>query len=227
MKNLSLRFFAVCAILVLQEGLSYAQTPGAALTAVQNYRIGRDLEADGRQEEADRYYNEAVRQCLDQVSRNTANRDTYAAITWSLQRQKKYRDVVSWGNRGLQIFADDYRIVETMGEAYFYLDDYDRSLEYMQRYTNAVPQGERTSVAYFFIAEIYRLRNQYFHADIAYTAALRLSPEVVLWWYRLALVRESAGDYINAIPAYQRVLRLDPNHREAQAGLNRVQARGP
>jgi tetratricopeptide (TPR) repeat protein len=190
---------------------------------MQNYRSGRDLESNGRGAEADRYYNEAIRLCQDEVSRGVANRDTYTAITWALQRQQKYRDVITWGERGLGFYAEEYRILETMGEAYFYLDDYDRSLNCMQRYANALPQGERISVAYFFIGEIFRLRRQYRHADIAYTTAVRLEPNIALWWYRLASVRESTGDYRPAAEAYQRALRLNPSHSESIAGLARVQ----
>jgi tetratricopeptide (TPR) repeat protein len=194
----------------------------APLAAVQNYRIGRDLEARGRMAEADQYYNEAIRICLDEVSRNAASRDTYTAITWALLRQKKYAEVISWGERGLGLFTDEYRILETMGEAYFYLNDYDRSLDCMQRFTNAVPRGERSSVAYFFAAEIFRLRRHYFRADIAYTAALRLDPGVALWWYRLATVQEALGDYAVAAESFGRALRLNPDYPEAGAGLARV-----
>jgi tetratricopeptide (TPR) repeat protein len=109
-----------------------------------------------------------------------------------------------------------------MGEAYFYLNDYDRSLSFMQRYANALPQGERVSVAYFFIGEIFRLRGQYRHADIAYTTAVRLEPGLALWWYRLATVRESAGDTSPAVEAYERALQLNPNYQEASVGLARV-----
>jgi tetratricopeptide (TPR) repeat protein len=203
----------------------HAQSPGTggtSLTAVQNYRIGRDLEANGRMDEANRYYNETIRICQDEVARNSANRDTYTAITWALQRQRNYQEVIIWGDRGLRIFANEYRILETMGEAYFYLDNYDSSLDCMQRYTNAVPQGERTSVAYFFIAEIFRLRRQYQHADIAYTTALRLDPGVVLWWYRLGTVREALEDRGGAADAYRQALRLNPDHGESSAGLARV-----
>jgi cytochrome c-type biogenesis protein CcmH/NrfG len=115
--------------------------------------------------------------------------------------------------------------MEAMGEAYFYLDDYNRSLSSMQRYVNAVPQGERSSVAYFFIGEIFRLRSQYRHADIAYTTAVRLEPGVSLWWYRLATVREFAGDYSSAVEAYRQALQLNPNYTEAGTGLARAQGR--
>jgi len=204
-----------------------AQSPGGlevkALSAMENYRRGRELEDQNRMNEAAAHYNEAVRQCLEEVSGNTATRVTYAVLTWTLQRQRKYQEVISWGERGLRLFPDEYRIVETMGEAFFYLDDYTRSLDYMQRYTNAWPNGDRVSVAYFFAGEIYRLTQKYRHADIAYTTALRLEPNLALWWYRLGSVREEIGDKNHAIDAYQQALRINPNHTEARNRLARLQ----
>ncbi|MDR2159583.1 MAG: tetratricopeptide repeat protein [Treponema sp.] len=218
-------------LLLLCAAAGSAQTTGtgaggqAVSGAAQNYRTGRDLEARNRMADADRYYNEAVRICQDEVARNAAGRETYAVITWALQRQKKYADVITWGERGLRLFSDEYRILETMGEAYFYLDDYDRSLSFMQRYVNFLPRGERVSVAYFFIGEIFRLRQRYRHADIAYTTAVRLEPGLPLWWYRLATVREVLGDTNPAIEAYERALALNPAYQEASAGLARIRAR--
>ena len=185
------------------------------------YNTGRSLESQNRMNEAEFYYNLAIRLCNEEISRNAATANTYTALTWTLQRQKKYADVITWGERGLRLYADEYRIVEIMGEAYFYLDDYDRSLRFMQRYTNSLPRGERASIAYFFIGEIYRLRNQYYHADVAYSAAVQLEKNVALWWYRLALVREAAGDIREAIVAYQQAIALNSDYREAREGLAR------
>jgi tetratricopeptide (TPR) repeat protein len=190
---------------------------------MQRYWTGRNLEAGGRMEEANVHYDETVRICREELSRNAANGDPYAAITWTLVRQRKYQDAAAWGNRGLGLYAKDYRIVEAMGEAYFYLNDYSRSLAFMQRYVNAIPQGDRSSVAYFFIGEIYRLTGKYRHADIAYTTAVRLEPNLALWWYRLASVRESAGDFSPAVEAYRQALRINPAYPEAGAGLARAQ----
>jgi len=194
-------------------------------TALRNYQAGRELENRNRMSEAERFYSEAIRICNEEISRSTATRDTYTVLTWALQRQKKYADVITWGERGLRLYADEYRIVETMGEAYFYLEDHERSMRFMQRYTNSVPQGERSSVAYFFIGEVFRLRRQFRHADIAYTTAVRLEPGLPLWWYRLGTVREATGEYSQAIEAYERALRLNPNYREANDGLARSRAR--
>jgi tetratricopeptide (TPR) repeat protein len=193
--------------------------------ALRNYQVGRDLEAQNRMNEAVVYYNEAVRICLNEINQNAENMDSYTVLTWTLQRQQKYREVLDWGQRGLRINANDYRIIETMGEASFYLDNYDQSLEYMQRYINSAPQGDRVSVAYFFMGEIYRLTNRFYRADIAYTTAVRLEPNAALWWYRLGIVRENLGDFRPAVEAYQRAVNLNPNYREAADGLARSRSR--
>jgi tetratricopeptide (TPR) repeat protein len=179
------------------------------------------METRNRVEEANVYYNEAARICMDEISRNGTNMDAFTVLTWTLQRQGKYAEVISWGERGLRVNSSDYRVIETMGEAYFYLNNYENSLRFMQRYVNALPQGERTPTAYFFIGEIYRLQRKFQHADIAYTTAVRLEPGMALWWFRLGSVRESSGDYTPAIEAYERALRLNPNYREATEGLAR------
>jgi len=222
-------FFGVLACIFLVVFHVEAQAPGGAapgsqpLSALQNYQRGRDFEAQNRAGDANTHYNEAIRICLDEVSRNAATRTTYTVITWTMQRQGRYADVITWGERGLRIYPDEYRIVEIMGEACFYMGNYARSLSFMQRYTNALPEGDRASIAFFFIGEIYRLTQRYHHADIAYTTALRMEPNIALWWYRLASVREQINDRTPAIEAYQQALRYNPNYREARDGLARLQ----
>ena len=216
-----MRIPVLCLALFLSGFAAFAQNNRDALW---NYRTGRDFESRNRMYEADYYYMETVRICNDEISRNAASRDTYTALTWALQRQRKYQDVITWGERGLRLYADEYRIVETMGEAYFYLDNHNESLRFMQRYTNSEPQGERCSVAYFFIGEIYRYKGQFHHADIAYSTAVRLEPYAYLWWYRLGSVREAMGDISQAADAYERAVRLNPNYQEAIAGLERTRS---
>ena len=191
--------------------------------ALEIYNTGRQLESLGQTQEAELYYDNAVKICNDEISQNNANRDTYTALTWTLLRQRKYNEVITWGERGLRIYADEYRILETLGEAYFYLENLERSLQYMQRYVNLMPRGDRVSVAYFFTGEIYRLQQKFFLADMAYSTAVRLQPDIALWWYRLGTVRENAGDFIPAADAYQRAVRLNPGYQAASEGLNRAQ----
>ncbi|GHV23980.1 hypothetical protein FACS189494_12260 [Spirochaetia bacterium] len=189
--------------------------------ALVSYRSGRDMEGRGRNDEAAVLYNEAARICMEEINNKEATMDTYAVFTWTLQRQKKYNEVVVRGNEALRSGVD-YRIIETMGEAYFYLGNFTASLNSMQRYTNQLPNGDRASVAYFFIGEIYRYQKKFHYADIAYTTAVRLTPDVALWWFRLGTVRESAGEKQYAIEAYERALKIDANYNQAKEALTRA-----
>jgi tetratricopeptide (TPR) repeat protein len=194
--------------------------------ALQQYRIGRELESQSRLSEANGYYNEAVRICMSEIDQKTATADSYAVFTWALQRLKNYREVIAWGERGLALYPNDYRLNEIMGEAYFYLDDYEKSLASMQRFVNAfgnAPRNnDRFSTAYFFIGEIYRIEGKYQRADIAYSVAVRLEPNIALWWYRLGISREASREYASAQDAYQRALRINPSYTEASAAIARI-----
>jgi tetratricopeptide (TPR) repeat protein len=143
-------------------------------------------------------------------------------MTWALQRLNKYDDVISWAERGLRLYPDDYRLNEIMGEAFFYKDDYERSLEMMQSFIAGLPRNDRASTAYFFMGEIFRIEGKFHRADIAYSTAVRLEPNIALWWYRLGLVLESLKDYASAREAFNRALRLEPNRKDASEGLERI-----
>jgi tetratricopeptide (TPR) repeat protein len=200
----------------------YAQTRPDALAS---YNTGRDLESRGRMDDATTYYNEAVRICQEELAQNANNIESYVVLTWTLQRQLRYNDVISYGERALRINANEYRINEIMGEAYFYLDRWNDSMACMRRYVDANPRGGRASVAYFFIGEIFRYQQKYHYADIAYTTAVQLERYNSLWWYRLGSVREAAQEYGPAAEAYRQALNLNPNYGEASSGLERTRNR--
>lgn len=189
--------------------------------ALRSFRQGRNLEAVGRTEDAKASYEEAIAICKQDLTANPKNMDAYTIYGWSLFRLGKYRETVEICQEALKI-VNDYRIVETMGEAYFYLGNYKESLRHMERYVDAAPRGERISTAYFFIGEIYRITGQYNRADIAYTAAVHLEPAIALWWFRLGSVREQVGDKTGASDAYRRALNLRPDYKDASDGLSRV-----
>jgi tetratricopeptide (TPR) repeat protein len=220
------RCITVILAVILPGSFVFAQTetpiPAAPRPdALQSYRIGRDLETRNRMDEANAYYSEAVRICTDEISRNNSNMDSYTVLTWALLRQRRYNEVINWGKQALR-YANDYRIIETMGEAYFFINDYASSLLSMQRYVNALPRGDRASTAYFFMGEIYRNQRKYLLADTAYTTAVALEGRMALWWFRLGSVREASGDFAPAIEAYEKALSLSPNYREAGESLERV-----
>ncbi|WP_304224015.1 tetratricopeptide repeat protein [Gracilinema caldarium] len=213
--------FIVSLMLLLGLTLSAQEKPDA----LKSYRIGRDLEAQGRMSDANARYDEAVQICKQEIAQNATNMDSYTVLTWALLRQKKYSEVIEWAQKGLKVNPNDYRVMETMGEAYFYQNEYNLSLKYMQKYVDAAPNAERVSVAYFFMGEVYRIQQKYNHADIAYTIAVKLESGLPVWWYRLGSVREALGDYSGSLTAYQQALKLNPSYKEASDGAERVKKR--
>ena len=213
------RVMIIFTIFVCVSGSIYTQEKADALKL---YRTGRSLDSAGRAEEAKASYTAAVDVCLTELRHNPRNMDSYTVYTWSLFRLHRYRETVTVCNEALKI-ASDVRIIETLGEAYFYLNDYKESLRQMERYIDMAPTGERASVAYFYTGDIYRLTKRYQKADIAYSAAVHLEPSNSLWWYRLGLAREQAGYKQSARDAYQRALNIRKDYKEAAEGLARVQ----
>ena len=213
------RFF-VFAILIalLVEGTVFAQS-----AAQRYYQNGRDFDARGRTQEARQAYNEAVSICRRDIAANPSNIESYVIYCRSLYSLERYQETVDAGRAALAI-REDMRIVEIMGEAYFYLDNYNESLRSMERYTDNMPNGDRVSTAYFFMAEIYRLTQRYYRAEIAYTAAVHYNPGHPHWWYWLGRVREETGDRSGAANAYSRSLRIQPGFRDADERLRRLQA---
>ncbi|GMO54243.1 MAG: tetratricopeptide repeat protein [Termitinemataceae bacterium] len=205
-------------IFLVTSYLAFAQSRPDAQAS---YRSGRNFENQGKPVEAAESYNEAIRICQDEIKNGIATMDSYAVLTATLRRQRKFTEVISSGNEALKINTD-YRIIETMGEAHFYLGNFSNSLQCMQRYTNQLPQGDSASVAYFFIGEIYRAQKKFNYADIAYTTAVKLTPTSALWWFRLGQVRESLGNNQSALEAYNKALQIDPGYSNAQEAVAKI-----
>lgn len=189
--------------------------------ALRLYRNGRDLEAAGRTDDAKAAYTQAIDVCKLDLTANPKNMDAYTIYGWSLVRLGKYQETIDLSLESLKI-AQDPRVMETIGEAYFFQRNFKDSLKFMEKYVDAAPNGERIATAYFFVGETYRLTKMYNKAEISYSAAVHKEPAVSLWWYRLGSMREALGDKKNAQAAYERALRLRPDYKEASDGLSRV-----
>ncbi len=211
-------FFLIFTVILFSAHVLGAQERPDALKL---YRNGRSLDTIGRRDDARAAYSEAINVCREELKRNPKNMDSYAVYTWCLFRLGHYRDTALVCTDALKI-AKDFRIIETLGEANFYLGNYAEALRNMETYIDAAPTGERISVAHFFVGEIYRLTGKYNKADIAYSISVYLQPGNWLWWYRLGLVREAAGQKQSALTAFQTALKLKADYKEASEAVQRL-----
>jgi tetratricopeptide (TPR) repeat protein len=181
--------------------------------ALKNFREGK--------------YKEAIEITLDEIntlpdSSLRAKMDSYTVLLWSLIEEKKYDDTISYGKQARKLSPYDSRIIEAIGEAYYYKGDSNNALEYLESYTVQAPLGDRIARVYNYMGEIYITQAKYNHADIALSTALYHAPTATRWWYRLGYSRELASNFDGAKIAYNKALELNPSFAEATRALNRI-----
>ena len=205
--------------------LAVPSSAAAKADALLLYKQGRDLEAAGKKTEAAAKYRDSIVICDKELAGDPTRMDAYTVKCWSLFRIERYREVIDIGNAGLKI-KFDARIVEVMGEAFYYLNDDASTVRYLQRYLdNASEYGDRVPTAFFYLAESYVRQKKLDHADIAYSMAVYREPGIARWWYRYASVAEALGDNVRAYTLYTKALALSPGMAEAVQGQTRVKAR--
>ena len=202
MKRLTVFLVLLCGLLVPLMGQEYRD-------ALELYRSGE--------------YEEAVAVCLQELEAMPRNMDSYVVLGWSLLRQKSYEEALDYGQQAHAITPSDYRIIEILGEAHFYLGNNQESLKNFEEYTVLAPTGDRIDFVYYLMGEIFIRLGEYNHADIAFSTALYHSPNSANWWARLGYAREMAKDYTWSLDAYDKALKLNAAHSDARRGIERVE----
>lgn len=179
---------------------------------------------DAAKEYRARKYGAAVDICLAEIKAGNYTVDTYTILLWSLNRQKRYRETITYGQQGSKKYRD-MRIIEAMGAAYYYLGNYDRALDSFKTYAAELPEGAFIDDVYYFMGEIYIRKGEFNNADIALTTAVHHYPKSPMWWTRLGYAREQAGYYEAALAAFNQALSINKNYAEAKNGRDRVAAK--
>ncbi len=227
-------FLAVSPLPALAQADPQAAAPvaeaasGAAqpkLDALLMYRQGRDLETAGKQADAQAKFAQAVSVCDQELSGDPKRLEAYVVKCWSLFRLGRHAEVISTGQAGMKV-SFDARISEVMGESYYFLNQMENSIKYLQKYIEASgDNGDRGPTAYFFMGEAYLRLKKYSHADIAYSTAVLKEPSMPRWWFRLGNACEAAGDWKRAMDAYNKALALSPAYAEALTAQARAKAK--
>ena len=186
--------------------------------------FAQNAKPDAAKEYKAKNYKSAVDICLAEIKAGKATVDTYNILLWSLNRQKRYRETITYGNQGSKKYRD-MRIIESMGVAYYYLGDYDRALSNLKTYAGELPEGTFIDDVYYFMGETYIRKGEFNNADIALSTAVHHYPKSAMWWTRLGYAREEAGYFEGALKAYDQALKINKNYADAIAGRDRVSAK--
>ena len=167
-------------------------------------------------------YERAVQICLEEIEENPANMDSYVVMCWSLLRLRRYEETLRYARVARNLSRYDARIVEILGEVYYFQGNNTEALQYFQEFVSLAPTGRRIENVYYFIGEIYIRMGKFRHADIALSTAIHWLPGNASWWTRLAFARENAGDLTQAVAAYEKAISLNPQLTDARRGLDRL-----
>ncbi|MBP5568668.1 MAG: tetratricopeptide repeat protein [Treponema sp.] len=168
-------------------------------------------------------YRESVQVCEEELKENPYRIESYVVMCWSLVENKQYAEAEQRAKEGLAISPYEPRLIEILGEAQYYQGKNNAALEQFEKYvSNSNESAGRYGKAYFFMGEIYIKQGRYQHADIAFSTAVKAEPLIDNWWVRLGYAREMAGNYKEAMEAYDEALRLNSSSVDAAQGRNRI-----
>ena len=167
-------------------------------------------------------YKESIQVCEEELKENPNRIESYVVMCWSLVKNKQYAEAEQRATEGLVISPYDYRLIEILGEAKYYLGKNTGAMEQFQKYVAGAESGSRVGSAYYFMGEIYIRQGRYQHADISLSTAVKKEPLIDNWWIRLGYAREMAGNYLESLNAYDEALRLNSSSVDASRGRDRV-----
>jgi tetratricopeptide (TPR) repeat protein len=195
-------------------------------TALSLFWDGRRLEmVETRQTESQLAFQRSLAMTERLLTADPANSDLQTLKTWNLFRLHRYIDTVVYAQSVLNT-KQDYRILETMAEALFFLGKNEEALAAFSRYFTLSPENDdRRSSAYYYVGEVYFRIKKYEHADIAFSTAVALEKNMYYWWYRLGLVKEILGQYRRAYEAFDASLALRSDFEPARSAKERVKAK--
>lgn len=203
---------AAAAALALGLLLAASAAAQARDDALAEYREGR--------------YERAIEICRGELSSDPGNMNSYAVMCWCLIKLGKYPEALSAAQVAYAVTKYDARIVEVLGETFYYLGRNEDALRYLQQYASMAPEGDRIATAYYLMGESLTRVGSYARADIALSTACYLDKGKAPWWTRLGYAREMAKDYRSAMEAYAAALSLDPSFADAALGKSRLSAAG-
>ncbi|MDR0600591.1 MAG: tetratricopeptide repeat protein [Treponema sp.] len=169
-------------------------------------------------------FEEAVRICKAELAANPANLESHVVLCRSLVSLRRYEESREYALAGRNISRYDPRIIEILGEIYYFQGRNNEALQYFQQYVNLAPQGDRINNVYYYMGEVYIRQSRYRRADIALSTAVYYMPRNAEWWSRLAYARENAGETQAALSAYEKALSLNSQLADALRGLERIRA---
>ncbi|WP_409977320.1 tetratricopeptide repeat protein [Borrelia sp. RT1S] len=169
-------------------------------------------------------FQEAIINTQEELNRNPTNLDARVILVWSLIGAGEYKRAELESVKGLAIKRYDSRIIQALGESYFFQKQYKNALKYFQEYIGLDPNGARIMKVYNLMADSFYKLERYNESDFSYESALRFLPNNQNLLLKLSKARISSKNKILARKTLTTLLTLNPNHLEAKKLLEDIES---
>jgi tetratricopeptide (TPR) repeat protein len=142
---------------------------------------------------------------------------SYNNLGWYYQKQEEYEKAAEEYKAALRI--DPYMMLTLGGLVWIYLDylgQMDSALTWSEKMIEAGPENPW---GYFYLGSTYVGIDNLERAEVEYSKARDLDPNLLLNQYRLAHVYRLQGEYDKAIEVFEEILRINPEETSAHYGL--------
>jgi tetratricopeptide (TPR) repeat protein len=145
------------------------------------------------------------------------------AIRGRVRRQSgQLREALADYHRALRYAPDDAEVLLDVAELYRELGQPRRALTSLQNLADTYPPGEEPQKVLYLIGLAYGASGRYPDAVEALSAARDRGPPSSEVLCRLADAEFRSGQRANALRTAKQALSLEPNHRGAQAVMDRI-----
>ena len=151
---------------------------------------------------------ERLKESREKKDEFTSHNDV-ALLRYSLN---DYEGAIEHWEKALEIFSDNSLVYYNMGNAYSFLDDFDKAEEMYERSrqnSNMFDKGVIDA-----LVRLYKKTNQEEKIEEIYKEELIKYPENTVVLKSLAIYYEEKGDVINAEKYYNKLLEINPESKE-------------
>ena len=158
--------------------------------------------------EAVEYYRECLKRKPDY---NTA----VINLLQSLVAMKEFDMAITEARGFLELFPEDYALLNELASAYYYKGEYPQALEYLKKSITIEPEN---SQAFLTMGEVYLKMKNVAEAESVINKALTIYPRLENGYYTLAQVMEAKRDLNGAVEYYKKELDNSPDNFFAAFG---------
>lgn len=150
---------------------------------------------------------------------------TLAALGYVHELCGEILKAIVFYEKALQVRGDYPEVLYNLGRLYEFVGRYDDAIQAYRNVIGKTGKRERDAEAFINLGHVYWTRGHYLDAQAHFEKAIELDPNSVVAHYNMALAYRMSRRFDLARRQFQKVLKLDPEFRQAKVALALLEKR--